>query len=323
MGIDDPADRAECFSMVGHGFESEMIRTLTKDRQVTTVLHQSRRILLPQLAASMSKYMSKETRGGLMNEARAMFPPKGPMTNCQKFTKAYGNQIATTPDASRGTLVLPPATTALKGEHTGDFSPELLTAFEWIYRILRHTSYRWILAKPKSVVSKAFIVQCVYQGLLLSKRKKMFENDLVWELRERISNVMVKIGKKFGHEIESFSFWDRIKAAPRTSDIITKAAIMPVSNQAETLASASARALAAPDVATKNRQILGQITKLAMTENLGSFQSNGHLKVHPRVKDAMIEFLEASPSLVRYHTRMLNVERNRYWEAWASYRPSG
>lgn len=78
MGIDDPADRAESFSMVGHSFESEIIRTLTKDHQVAMVLHQSHRIHLPQLAAAMLIYMSEESQMGIMNEAKVMVPPKGP-----------------------------------------------------------------------------------------------------------------------------------------------------------------------------------------------------------------------------------------------------
>lgn len=264
------------------------------------MLHQARRIHLPQLAAALLVYMSADIKKNLMAEARVMFTTKADkeersqIGNCQKFVRNYANQIAATPNCSKGTLILPPASMAIINECTSDFRPEQLTAFQTIHRILRHTSYKWILAKPKLLVSKAFVYQCIYQSLLQQKRLKMFENELIWQLRTDISNVMVKIGEKFGHDMERFPFWDHIFSPPKTINLSLKAVVMPVANAAETLASTSARALASPDIVVNNRETMNQMIQLAMTKGLGSFE----LKMHPKVKNALIEFMDASLSSV-------------------------
>ncbi|KAG2340214.1 hypothetical protein BDR05DRAFT_1002786 [Suillus weaverae] len=69
---------------------------------------------------------------------------------------------------------------------------------------------------------------------------------------------------------------------------------MSVSHAAETLASTSARALAALNLSTNNRNAMIKIVQLAISEGLGGFEINDNLKTHPQVKSAAIEFIEAS-----------------------------
>ncbi|KAG2363794.1 hypothetical protein BDR07DRAFT_1568407 [Suillus spraguei] len=276
------------------GISNEFAREQAFGMLVTS-LHMMRGAQLPQLKAAMEKYMpSPETIKKILADIKDLLT-KDVLAQLKKFIRKYGNEISLTKNASKGALVLPRPSKLLQDEFNFDATPKLQKAFESLWRILRQTSFRWIQSDPTKSVSNAFIIHCIYQANLQKRRIQMLATPTVWSIREAIASDLVAIAHENGHpELEVFPFWDRIVTMPVTPDIVDLISILPVINDAETFASSSARALAAPDLAKTNKDILTKIVKLAISEGLGGIKINGVLKIEPGVKNALVELIEAS-----------------------------
>ncbi|KAG2067519.1 hypothetical protein BDR04DRAFT_1158984 [Suillus decipiens] len=270
MGVSDDFARERCFAML------------------VTTLHMLRGEGLPQLKAAMEKYMpSTEAQKNLLFEIKQLLS-KDVLAQMKKFIRKYGNEISLTKNASKGVLVLPRPSKLLQDECNFDGRPKLQSAFDSLCRILRHTSFRWILSDPTKSVSTAFITHCIYQGSLQRRRMQMLATPTVWSIRNAITVELVDIARKYHDaEFKEYPYWDRILTKPVNPDIVELASILPVTNDVETLASSSARALAAPDLGKKNQDILTKIVNLAISEGLGGIKINGVLKIEPGVKNAL------------------------------------
>jgi hypothetical protein len=294
VGIVDAEERIRCFSMVCHS------PCLTKDdadhldHQIVSEIHSKRKEYFPQLKQSMDMYLPDSNRKKAMMLDISALLNKETSGQLKKFVRQYGNEILTTPNASRGILVLPPASKLIRDQCTMNFSPREITAFESLHTVLRHTSMKWMVLDKSKTISNAFIKFCIYHGMMVKQRKLMFQNEMMMTFRKGLEAVLVRILNRNGHERESFPWCDKITKLTPITSASELADIMPAPHDAETLSIASARALAAPESASSSQRTIAKIIHMVTAEGLGGLSIDGHTKVDPKFKASLIDFLEAS-----------------------------
>lgn len=248
-----------------------------------------RRVLLPSLKATWDSDFSTTRREAMLTKAK-LTVTKGFVAVVTTLMREWNKETK----AVKFTVIRPKPSKAIFDACIKELeSEEQEQAFLGLCNIFRRASFTWHM----TTCTKALATEAVYQSYLTPWRSKMLQVGPNWCIREKLLDCLLAIAKGFKVKATASSIlWDGIEVPPEPADGNPLVIYEPVDNPVETMGTMAERALAAPSLEARNKQLMVNIVEMITKDGLGSIKCKDTSKLEPRVLTALSELLQASSS---------------------------
>lgn len=244
-----------------------------------------RRVYFPFLKAAVETHISSDKRKDMKKE---IVLTKDFLSHVNRFLKAWVVEIQN----QKHGFVLPSASDELFKSCLKEMeNEEEKTAFRGLCQVFQHTAFPWQENLP---ISHTMAAYAILESSLKPIRSTMLQMDMNWMIRTQLADFFKGMKETYKQPADDFTWWDGITVKPQTRSNNKLLAMMPICNDIETLGTSSARALAAPNLESRNAEIMSSIVNMVMQDGLGHIKCDGETMVEPRVKGALDEFLQVS-----------------------------